>query len=99
MMAATAKAKVFLVDDHPLVREMLKSLIEQQPDMTACGEAEDAAKALSSTISWFERNKAAAIALGTAIAVVLGGAIGAFVGGKIASLVGGVQKMVGAIRT
>lgn len=40
------KAKVFLVDDHPLVREMLKSLIEQQPDMTACGEAEDAAKAL-----------------------------------------------------
>jgi DNA-binding NarL/FixJ family response regulator len=46
MMAATAKAKVFLVDDHPLVREMLKSLIEQQPDMTACGEAEDAAKAL-----------------------------------------------------
>ena len=46
MMSATAKAKVFLVDDHPLVREMLKSLIEQQPDMTACGEADDAAKAL-----------------------------------------------------
>ena len=46
MIAAAAKAKVFLVDDHPLVREMLKSLIEQQPDMTACGEAEDAAKAL-----------------------------------------------------
>jgi DNA-binding NarL/FixJ family response regulator len=45
-MSATAKAKVFLVDDHPLVREMLKSLIEQQPDMTACGEADDAAKAL-----------------------------------------------------
>lgn len=46
MMAAAAKAKVFLVDDHPLVREMLKSLIEQQPDMTACGEAEDTAEAL-----------------------------------------------------
>ena len=46
MIGAEAKAKVFLVDDHPLVREMLKSLIEQQPDMTACGEAEDAAKAL-----------------------------------------------------
>jgi DNA-binding NarL/FixJ family response regulator len=46
MMGGTTKAKVFLVDDHPLVREMLKSLIEQQPDMTASGEAEDAAKAL-----------------------------------------------------
>ena len=46
MMSATAKAKVFLVDDHPLVREMLRNLIEQQPDMTVCGEAEDAAKAL-----------------------------------------------------
>jgi DNA-binding NarL/FixJ family response regulator len=46
MMSAAGKARVFLVDDHPLVREMLKSLIDQQPDMTACGEAEDAAKAL-----------------------------------------------------
>ncbi|HEX4369755.1 MAG TPA: response regulator transcription factor [Rhizomicrobium sp.] len=46
MTSTATKAKVFLVDDHPLVREMLKSLIEQQPDMTACGEAEDAAKAL-----------------------------------------------------
>ncbi|HUO01620.1 MAG TPA: response regulator transcription factor [Rhizomicrobium sp.] len=46
MIGAAAKAKVFLVDDHPLVREMLKSLIEQQPDMAACGEAEDAAHAL-----------------------------------------------------
>ena len=46
MISAAAKAKVFLVDDHPLVREMLKSLIEQQSDMSACGEAGDAAQAL-----------------------------------------------------
>ena len=45
-MMTVAKAKVFVVDDHPLVREMLTSLIEQQPDMTVCGEAEDAAEAL-----------------------------------------------------
>jgi len=31
---------VFLVDDHPLVREWLTNLIQQQPDLTVCGEAE-----------------------------------------------------------
>lgn len=31
--------RVFLVDDHPLVREWLTNLIEQQPDLTVCGEA------------------------------------------------------------
>ncbi len=41
-----SKVKIFLVDDHPLVREMLSSLIAQQPDMTVCGEAEDAVQAL-----------------------------------------------------
>lgn len=34
------KMKVFLVDDHPLVREWLTNLIQQQPDLTVCGEAE-----------------------------------------------------------
>lgn len=40
------KIKVFLVDDHPLVREWLTNLIQQQPDLTVCGEAEDAPHAL-----------------------------------------------------
>jgi len=31
---------VFLVDDHPLVREWLTNLINQQPGLTVCGEAE-----------------------------------------------------------
>jgi DNA-binding NarL/FixJ family response regulator len=42
----TEKAKVFLVDDHPLVREWLASLINQQADLEVCGETDSAAKAL-----------------------------------------------------
>jgi DNA-binding NarL/FixJ family response regulator len=40
------KRRVFLVDDHPLVREWLTNLINQQPDLVVCGEAEDAPAAL-----------------------------------------------------
>jgi len=40
------KAKIFLVDDHPLVREWLTNLIHQQPDLVVCGEAETAPQAL-----------------------------------------------------
>jgi DNA-binding NarL/FixJ family response regulator len=40
------KAKVFLVDDHPLVREWLATLINQQPDLQTCGEASAAGEAL-----------------------------------------------------
>lgn len=39
-------AKVFLVDDHPLVREWLTNLIHQQADLVVCGEAETPAQAL-----------------------------------------------------
>jgi DNA-binding NarL/FixJ family response regulator len=38
--------KVFLVDDHPLVREWLTNLINQQPDLAVCGESENAPQAL-----------------------------------------------------
>jgi DNA-binding NarL/FixJ family response regulator len=41
----TRKLKVLLVDDHPLVREWLTSLIDQQPDMGVCGEADGIADA------------------------------------------------------
>ena len=40
------KLKVLLIDDHPLVREWLTSLIDQQPDMAVCGEAEDIQSAI-----------------------------------------------------
>ncbi|RYD24100.1 MAG: response regulator transcription factor [Verrucomicrobiaceae bacterium] len=38
--------RVFLVDDHPMVREHLALLINQQPDLEVCGEASDAAQAI-----------------------------------------------------
>ena len=41
------KFKILLVDDHPLVREWLASLINQQPDLIVSGEAESAGEALS----------------------------------------------------
>lgn len=40
------KRSVFLVDDHPLVREWLTNLIHQQPDLQVCGEAGTAPEAL-----------------------------------------------------
>jgi len=40
------KFKILLVDDHPLVREWLASLINQQPDLVVCGEADSAPEAL-----------------------------------------------------
>jgi DNA-binding NarL/FixJ family response regulator len=39
-------SKVFLVDDHPLLREGLAGLIERLPDIRICGEAESAREAL-----------------------------------------------------
>jgi DNA-binding NarL/FixJ family response regulator len=41
------RSKVFVVDDHPLVREGLANLINQQNDLSVCGEAEDSAGALA----------------------------------------------------
>ena len=41
-----AKTRVFLVDDHPLVREWLTQLIQRESDLTICGEAEDTREAL-----------------------------------------------------
>jgi DNA-binding NarL/FixJ family response regulator len=40
-------AKVFLVDDHPLVREWLSQLIQREDDLAVCGEAEDTQEALN----------------------------------------------------
>jgi DNA-binding NarL/FixJ family response regulator len=37
------KQKVFLVDDHPIVRQGLSLLINQEPDLTVCGVAEEGA--------------------------------------------------------
>jgi DNA-binding NarL/FixJ family response regulator len=39
------KARVFVVDDHPIVRSGLAQLINQEADLHVCGEAHDAATA------------------------------------------------------
>ena len=41
------KQRIFLVDDHPLVREWLTNLINQQSDLEVCGKAENTADALA----------------------------------------------------
>jgi len=38
---------VFIVDDHPLVREWLTNLIQHQADLTVCGESESAPEAFA----------------------------------------------------
>jgi len=40
------KIKILLVDDHPLVREGVANLINQQPDLEVCGEAGNEPQAL-----------------------------------------------------
>ena len=42
---STRASTVFLVDDHPLVREWLTTLINQLPDLRVCGEAAGAEQA------------------------------------------------------
>lgn len=41
------KSRVFIVDDHPLVRDGLSTLINQENDLEICGTAEDAPSALA----------------------------------------------------
>ena len=40
------KHRVFVVDDHPIVRQGLYLLINREPDMAVCGDAEDAQTAV-----------------------------------------------------
>jgi len=40
------KERVVIVDDHPLFRERLSQLINQELDMEVCGEAQDAQQAI-----------------------------------------------------
>jgi DNA-binding NarL/FixJ family response regulator len=40
------KSSVFIVDDHPLVRESLTALINRQADLKVCGEADNLVDAL-----------------------------------------------------
>jgi len=43
----TRKKRVFIVDDHSVVRDGLRSVIEQQSDLLVCGDAAEASEALA----------------------------------------------------
>lgn len=41
------KRKIFVVEDHPVFRVGLRELLDQEPDLRVCGEAEDVGTALA----------------------------------------------------
>src|ERR1700722_2452796 len=45
-LARVRKKTVFVVDDHPLLRQGLALMINREPDLTVCGEAEEAQAAM-----------------------------------------------------
>lgn len=45
-VTAMSKQSIFLVDDHPMVREWLTAHLQNQPDLVVCSDAADAASAL-----------------------------------------------------
>ncbi|MGD0133735.1 MAG: response regulator transcription factor [Bryobacteraceae bacterium] len=46
--AVASKRKVFIVDDHPIVREGLAQMINREPDLAVCGDAREMQEALAS---------------------------------------------------
>jgi DNA-binding NarL/FixJ family response regulator len=44
------KSRVFIVDDHPLVREGLTNLINGQDNLIVCGEAKDSAQTINGIV-------------------------------------------------
>lgn len=44
------KKRLLIVDDHPLVRERIAELIEQEPDLTVCAQADSATEAIKAAL-------------------------------------------------
>jgi DNA-binding NarL/FixJ family response regulator len=49
--ALVRKSRVFVVDDHPIVRQGLALMINAESDLTVCGEAEEAQTALHAIVA------------------------------------------------
>jgi DNA-binding NarL/FixJ family response regulator len=45
------KSRVFVIEDHPLMRRSLVEAIERETDLTVCGQAEDAEDAFAAVVS------------------------------------------------
>jgi DNA-binding NarL/FixJ family response regulator len=43
---AATKKRILVVDDHPIVRQGLSLMVNREPDLVVCGEAEDATAAM-----------------------------------------------------
>lgn len=46
-----AKLRVFVVEDHPLMRRSIVEAIEREPDLMVCGQADEMAAALAAIAS------------------------------------------------
>lgn len=44
--AANYRVRVLIADDHPLVRKIVRSTLQQDPQVEVCGEAQDGAEAI-----------------------------------------------------
>src|ERR1035437_1571947 len=44
---AAGRSRIFILDDHPMTRYGMARLIEQEPDLAVCGEAESGARLLA----------------------------------------------------
>lgn len=45
-------ASILLIDDHPLLRQGIKQLIDMEDDMVVAGEASNAADGIRKATSW-----------------------------------------------
>ena len=51
MIPSRATSRIIIVDDHPILREGLAQLIDQQKDLSVCGQFAEAARAFDALVS------------------------------------------------
>jgi DNA-binding NarL/FixJ family response regulator len=47
----TLKSRVFVIEDHELMRRSIVEAIEREPDLVVCGQAEDVPTAIAAVLS------------------------------------------------